>query len=73
MDPELHTKLNKLLSLSECHSKKLDKIYKCIWIGNGEPSMKMEIDRNKRAIKLLLWVVGVLFVTAVGAVAANIF
>ena len=73
MDEELHSKVNRLLVMGECHSEKLDQLYKCVYIGNGEPSLKVSIDRNKQKIKLILWVVAVLFIAASGAIAANIF
>ena len=73
MDLELHNKVDKLLEIQVEDHEKINALYKCIYIGNGEPSLKVDVDRNKRAIKLLLWVVGVLFVTSAAAVAANIF
>ena len=73
MDPELHTKLNRLLVITEQNGKKLDQVYKCIYIGNGEPPMKVTMDRNRQTIKLLLWIVGVLFVASTAAIASNIF
>jgi hypothetical protein len=59
--------------MGEEHSKKLDQLYKVIYIGNGEPPIKLLVDRNKQKIKLLLWIAGVLFIAFTAAITAGIF
>ncbi len=73
MDAELNTKINRLLVISEENGKKLDQVYKCIYIGNGDPPMKVTQDRNSQKIKLLLWIVGVLFIASTAAIASGVF
>ena len=69
----LESKVDRLLVVQAEQGEKIDALYKCVYVGNGDPSLKVEVDRIKQKMKLIFWIGAVLFVASAGALAANIF
>ena len=54
-------------------SKKLDLIYRGLFIDNGKPCHQTRIDRHDRMLSLMAWISGVLCVAVVIQVVGFIF
>ena len=54
-------------------SKKLDLIYRGLFIDNGKPCHRTRIDRHDRMLSLMAWISGVLCVAVVIQVVGFIF
>ena len=39
-----------------------------IYVGNGKSPLTVIIDRNARAVKLILWLLGVVYVSGIAAI-----
>ena len=63
-----------LLKLEQMHGdikengSGLKALTKRIYVGNGKSPLTVIIDRNARAVKLILWLLGVVYVSGIAAV-----
>lgn len=68
IEPLLKEKLDNMHEDIKDNGKKTDALFDFIHVGNGQPPLKMQVDRNSRSLRVLLWAIGVTFASAVGAV-----
>ncbi len=65
-------KLDLVLEIAQCNRKKIDEMHGCIYVGNGGPSLKVAMDRNKQKIKLLLWLMAGFYTVLCGTIGAGV-
>ncbi len=70
---KIHNKLDILLEMQKENSGKIDALFRCIYVGNGEPPLKIAVDRNRQSVKLILWALGGFYTLFIGFIAVSIF
>lgn len=51
----------------------VQEMHNALFVGNGSPAKVLLLDRHDRILSVLIWAVGLLFTSVVGAVAARLF